>query len=117
MKRSVKLYIKDIVEYMERAEDHIKSLTFDQFLKDNKTCDAVIRCIEVIGEAAKNITDEIRNMYPAVPWRDMAGMRDKIIHGYFMVDFEEVWLVVKEEIPKLKPMIMKVLKDLVKREV
>lgn len=72
MKRSVKLYIKDIVEYMERAEDHIKSLTFDQFLKDKKTCDAVIRCIEVIGEAAKNITNEKGisiQLSPGVIWQ------------------------------------------------
>lgn len=111
MKRNVKLYIKDILEYMERAEEHIKGLTFQEFCKDKKTSDAVIRCIEVMGEAAKNVSDEIRNKYPFIPWRDMAGMRDKIIHGYFTVDFETVWLVVKEEIPKLKPMIKKVLEE------
>jgi uncharacterized protein with HEPN domain len=114
MKRSVKLYINDILEYMERAESHINSLSFEEFLKEEKTCDAVIRCIEVIGEATKNIPDEIRNRYPFIPWRDMAGMRDKIIHAYFTVDFETVWLVVKEEIPRLKPMIMKVSEDLEK---
>ena len=114
MKRGVKIYIKDILEYMERAERHIRDLNYEQFLKDDKTCDAVIRCIEVIGEAAKNIPDEIRNKYSSIPWRDIAGMRDKLIHGYFTVDFETVWLVVKEEIPKLKPMITKVLEDLEK---
>jgi len=114
MKRNVKLYINDILEYMERAESHINSLSFEEFLKEEKTCDAVIRCIEVIGEATKNIPDEIRNRYPFIPWRDMAGMRDKIIHAYFTVDFETVWLVVKEEIPRLKPMIMKVSEDLEK---
>ncbi|MCL0077704.1 DUF86 domain-containing protein [Peptococcaceae bacterium] len=116
MKRSIKLYIKDIVEYMERAEEHVKGLNHNQFLKDRKTGDAVIRCIEVIGEATKNIPDSIRNKYPSIPWRDMAGMRDKIIHGYFIVDFENVWLVVKEEIPKLKPLIKKILEDLEKLE-
>ena len=114
MKRNVELYIKDILEYMERAEKHIEGLIFEEFLKDNKTCDAVIRCIEVIGEATKNIPDEIRNKYLSIPWRDMAGMRDKIIHGYFTVDFETVWLVVREEIPRLKPMIMMVSEDLEK---
>jgi len=86
-------------------------MDFDQFQRDNKTCDAVVRCIEVIGEATKNVPDEIRSKYPSIPWRDMAGMRDKIIHGYFTVDFEEVWLVVKEEIPRLKPLIKEVLKE------
>jgi uncharacterized protein with HEPN domain len=116
MKRNVKLYIKDVIEYMERAEDHIKSLGVEQFLGDNKTCDAVVRCIEVIGEATKNVSPEIREKYPSIPWRDMAGMRDKIIHSYFIVDFEEVWLVVKEEIPKLKPLIKKVLEDIERGE-
>jgi uncharacterized protein with HEPN domain len=112
MKRSAELYMRDILQYMERAEGHIDALDFKEFRRDNRTCDAVIRCIEVIGEATKNIPDEIRNKYPSIPWRDMAGMRDKIIHGYFVVDFETIWLVVKEEIPKLKPMISRVLEDL-----
>jgi len=75
MKRNVKLYIKDIIEYMERAEDHIKGLEFEQFLGDNKTCDAVVRCVEIIGEATKNVPNEIRDKYLSIPWRDMAGMR------------------------------------------
>ncbi len=112
IRRKHKLYIKDILEYMERAEKHIEKIKKEDFLQDNKTCDAVIRCIEVIGEATKNVSDNIRNKYPSIPWRDMSGMRDKIIHGYFVVDFENVWLVVKEEIPRLKPMIQKVLEDL-----
>ncbi len=111
MNRSTYLYVKDILEYMERAEEHTRGLNFERFLRDSKTCDAVIRCLEVIGEATKNIPDEIRNKYPPIPWRDMAGMRDKIIHGYFRVDFEAVWLVVKEEIPVLKPLIKKLLAD------
>lgn len=116
MKRGMRLYIKDILKYMERAEKYIGGLNFEEFIKDNKTCDAVIRCIEIIGEATKNVPDDMRKKYPSIPWRDMAGMRDKIIHGYFEVDCETVWLVVKEEIPKLKPMITKVIKDIEKRK-
>jgi len=116
MKRNVEIYIKDIIEYMERAENHIRNFQLDQFLKDDKTCDAVIRCIEVIGEAAKNIPEEIRTRYPSISWRDLAGMRDKIIHSYFTVDFETVWLVVKEDIPRLKPMVKKVLDKIEKTE-
>lgn len=112
MKRGVELYLKDIIEYMERAEEHLKGLSYERFLGDRRACDATVRCIEVIGEATKNIPEEIRNKYPSVPWRDMAGMRDKCIHGYFTVDYEEVWLVVKEDIPKLKPLIKDVLKNL-----
>lgn len=112
MKRSTEIYIKDLVEYMERAEKHIKNFQLEQFLKDDKACDAVIRCIEVIGEATKNIPEEIRIRYPSIQWRDLAGMRDKIIHSYFTVDFETVWLVVKDDIPRLKPKLKKVLEDL-----
>ena len=112
MKRSTEIYIKDIHEYMERAEKHIEGIDIDDFLLDDKTCDAVIRCIEIIGEATKKIPDEIRKKYPSIPWSDMAGMRDKIIHGYFVVDFDNVWLVVKEEIPRIKPLIEKVMSDL-----
>lgn len=114
MKRSSLIYIKDILEYMERAEKYVKDLNLQQFLEDEKSCDAVIRCIEVMGEATKNVSDDIRNKYPFIPWRDLAGMRDKIIHGYFIVDFENVWLVVKNEIPKLKPLIKKVLLEIEK---
>ncbi|RJR15278.1 MAG: DUF86 domain-containing protein [Nitrospiraceae bacterium] len=112
MKRSARLYINDILEYMDRAENYVMSFSFEAFCKEEKTCDAVIRCIEVIGEAVKNIPETIRNQYPLIPWREIAGMRDKIIHAYFAVDFETVWLVVKEEIPRLKPHIKQVLKDL-----
>jgi len=112
MKRSIELYVKDMLEYMERAESYVESMNFDQFVKDNKTFDAVIRCIEVIGEAVKNIPNEIKSNYPSVPWRDIAGMRDKMIHGYFTVDPEAVWLVLKQDIPKLKPFIVKLLQDL-----
>ena len=68
--------------------------------------------MEVIGEATKGVPETLRNNYPAVPWRDMAGMRDKVIHGYYVVDFGMVWLVVKEDIPKIKPMIVEVLREL-----
>ncbi len=112
MKRNALLYINDILEYMERAENHIHDISFEEFLKEEKTCDAVIRCIGVIGEAAKNIPDTIRSKYSFIPWRDMAGMRDKIIHTYFKVDFENVWLVMREEIPRLKPLIKQVIEDL-----
>jgi uncharacterized protein with HEPN domain len=114
MKRSSLIYIKDILEYMERAEKYVKNLSLKQFLEDEKSCDAVIRCIEVMGEATKNVSEDIRSKYPLIPWRDLAGMRDKIIHGYFIVDFENVWLVVKNEIPKLKPSIKKVLIEIEK---
>ncbi len=109
MSRSAVVYVKDIFEFMERAEEYIDGYTMEEFILDKKTSDAVIRCIEVIGEASKNIPDNIKKEFPSIPWRDMAGMRDKVIHGYFIVDFENVWLVVKEDIPKIKQKIKQVL--------
>ena len=73
---------------------------------------AVIRSVEVIGEATKHIPASLRNKYPAIPWKEMAGMRDKVIHFYFGVDLETVWLVVKERIPALKPVLQELLQDL-----
>jgi uncharacterized protein with HEPN domain len=112
MSRNVELFIKDILEYMERAEEYVKGYSFTSFLADKKTCDSVLRCMEIIGEATKGVPETLRNNYPAVPWRDMAGMRDKVIHGYYVVDFGMVWLVVKEDIPKIKPMIVDLLREL-----
>ncbi|MHA1636822.1 MAG: HepT-like ribonuclease domain-containing protein [Candidatus Thorarchaeota archaeon] len=108
MKRSVLIYFVDILEYMNRAEEYIEGMTFKQFSTDRKTCDATIRCIEVIGEATKQIPDSICINNPSIPWRAMAGMRDKIIHSYFTVDLEAVWLVIKTEIPKLKPLLKQI---------
>lgn len=110
--RNIALYVKDILQYMREAEEFIVGLQYGEFAVDKKTFNAVVRAIEVIGEAAKNIPDSIRSKYPAVPWKEMAGMRDKVIHSYFGVDLEAVWLVVKERIPSLKPLIEEILRDL-----
>lgn len=72
----------------------------------------MLRSIEVIGEATKNVPDNVRAQYPQVPWKEMAGMRDKVIHSYFDVDKEIVWLVVKERIPALRPFVEQILRDL-----
>jgi uncharacterized protein with HEPN domain len=111
MSRKAELFIKDILEYMRRAEEYVEGYNLNNFLVDKKTCDSVLRCLEVIGEATKGVPDVLRNNHPSVPWRDMAGMRDKVIHGYFVVDYEMVWLVVKEDIPIIKPMILEIIKE------
>ena len=109
--RNITLHLKDIIKFMDRAQNHVDSMDRESFLNDFKTGDAVIRCIEVIGEATKNVPESVRAQYPLIPWRDMAGMRDKLIHGYFAVDMENVWLAVTEDIPRLKPQIQEVLAD------
>jgi uncharacterized protein with HEPN domain len=116
MNRNVALYLWDILQNMQDAEEFIQGLSYDQFASDKKTFNAVVRCIEVIGEATKHVPDGIRSKYPAVPWKEMAGMRDKVIHFYFGVDREAVWLAVKERIPALKPVIRQILQDLETRQ-
>ncbi|RLD17368.1 MAG: DUF86 domain-containing protein [Caldiserica bacterium] len=111
MKRNYLIYLKDILENMEQAEEFIKGIDFEEFEKDKKTNYAVLRCLEIMGEAAKQVPDEIREKYPEIPWRDIAGMRDKVIHFYFGINLKRVWLVVKDEIPKLKPLLEKILKE------
>jgi uncharacterized protein with HEPN domain len=112
MNRDASLYIKDILGNMETAQTFIKGMSYQEFSKDTKTCYAVTRCIEIIGEAAKNVPAAVRKRYPDVPWKQMAGMRDKVIHFYFGVNFERVWLVIKKDIPKLQPLLKKILEDL-----
>ena len=94
MSRNVLVYIKDILQNMRDAEQFIQGMTYEQFVADKKTVNAILRSIEVIGEAAKRVPDDVRAQYPQIPWKEMAGMRDKVIHLYFSVDNETVWLVV-----------------------
>ncbi len=112
MKRDVSIYIMDILENMGLAEDFVKGMDYEEFVSDTKTNHAVIRCIEVMGEAAKHVPESVRKKYSEIPWKDIAGMRDNIIHLYFRVSLEKVWLVLKEDIPTLKPLIQKVLDDI-----
>lgn len=90
----------------------LEHMCFDAFTKDDKTIFAAIRSLEIIGEAVKHIPAQIRRRYPEIPWREMAGMRDKVIHEYFGVDLEIIWNVIKERIPALKTSFEKILKDL-----
>jgi len=112
MKREIGDYIEDIIKAMNAAMEFVNDMSYDEFVKDTKTMYATIRSLEVIGEAIKNIPDDVRKIYPEIPWRKMAGMRDKVIHEYFGVRLERIWETIKKDIPYLKPLFEKILRDL-----
>lgn len=114
MKRDNTLFLKDIVKACEYIQQFVEGLTFEEFLKDEKTSSAVIRKFEIIGEAVKNIPELIRSRYPDIMWKDIAGMRDRLIHGYFGIDYLIVWNSIEFDIPKILSSVSKILDDLKK---
>jgi len=111
-KRDYRDYLKDIIDSINDIESFTENMTFEDFAKDKKTINAVIRSIEVIGEATKNIPKTIRDKYPTIPWKKMTGIRDKMIHEYFGVDTKILWKTIKKDIPPLKSLVQKVLENL-----
>lgn len=108
MKRGSGLYITDIKTSIAKIERYTKGILLDNLKKDEKTIDAVIRNLGIIGEAAKNIRGEIKDKYPDVPWREIIGMRNKVIHEYFGVDIDILWKTIKEDVPMLKKRIREI---------
>ncbi|NJE31058.1 DUF86 domain-containing protein [Thermococcus sp. 18S1] len=102
MKRAHEDYINDIIEAIALIEEFTANMEFEEFERDKKTQFAVIRALEIIGEAAKAIPEEFKEKHPEVPWKEMARMRDKLIHAYFGVDLRVVWRTLNEDIPQLK---------------
>jgi uncharacterized protein with HEPN domain len=96
------VYLKHMVDAIKRIEEYTASTDSLTFFKTPLIQDGVIRQIEIIGEATKNLSAALRDKYPSIPWQDIAGMRDKLIHDYFGVDIDAVWETVRKDIPILK---------------
>lgn len=92
-------YVEDILDAMEKAETMLGAVEFQEFVDDFRINFVVVRALEIIGEATKRLPLSLREQYPDIPWKQMAGMRDRIIHGYDAIDYQVVWDAVKQEIP------------------
>jgi uncharacterized protein with HEPN domain len=103
-------YLLDIRDAIEKIENFTERMDYDNFANDDKTIFAVIRALEIIGEASKKIPDSLKNNNPLVPWREIGGIRDKLIHEYFGVNIKVVWKTIEEDIPALKPLIEEMIK-------
>lgn len=102
-------YLNDILESIRDTIEFTENISFDAFLADKKTINAVIRSLEVLGEASRKIPDDVKNKSHEIPWKRMMQMRNKLIHEYFGVDLEIVWTVIKDELPPLIPHLEKLL--------
>jgi len=112
MKREPQILLGDIFESIVKIEEYTKKYTQESFSNDAKTQDAVTRRLEIIGEAVKNLPVEFRQKHPTIEWKKIAGMRDIITHAYFGIEVERVWLVLKNDLEKLKADIEKIKKKM-----
>ena len=107
-----RLYLLDMLECIKRIENYVEGLSYEQFLMDDKTKDAVVRNIEIIGEAARNIPKEIQTRYSHIPWAEIISTRHVIAHDYFDLDYEIIWSIIVQDIPLLKRELELILKEI-----
>lgn len=104
-------YLKDPLEAIEKATMFVEGMGYEEFSRDAKTVYAVIRALEIVGEATKKIPQEVKDHYREIPWREIAGMRDKLVHDYFGVNQVVVWKAVSEDLPGIEPLLRRMLAD------
>ena len=109
-------YLKDMLDAIEKIQQFVDGMDFGKFSSDSKTVFAVIRALEIIGEASKKIPETTKRQNPDLPWRGMSGIRDKLIHEYFGMNLQVVWNTVNEDIPKIKPGISAMLENIERQD-
>ena len=102
MNKDNTVYIRHIIDAIKRLEEYLKGIDYESFLNSNLLQAGVIRELEIIGEASKKLGNDFKKQYPDIPWKKIAGMRDKLIHDYFGVDLDAVWETVERDIPELR---------------
>ncbi len=112
MSRDIRLYLEDIVACCAKVTKYVAGSTFEQFVANDLVFDAVVRNIEIIGEAVKHLPDDLRLRYPSVPWQRIAGTRDYIVHGYFGLDSDIIWDVAINKVPALQHQVESMLRNL-----
>jgi len=115
MSKEPLIFIEHIIENLKDIKNFAKDVKKEDFLKNKEKQNAIIKSLEIIGEAVKNISEKITTKYKEVPWKEIAGTRDKISHHYFGVDLELIWKIVKENIPSLENQMFKIKQDLSKK--
>lgn len=110
--RDAKLYLQDIADSMSKINEYVKDMSFEYFSNDHKTIDAVIRNLEIIGEAVKNLSQDIKTKYADVPWNEICGMRNKAIHEYWGVDEEILWKTIQDDLPVLGKQVLKIKQEI-----
>ena len=112
MKKDDTVYLRHIIDAFLQIERYTNGVTYEEFLSNSLLQDAVIRQLEVMGEAARNLSADLQNEYPAIPWRQMISLRNRMIHAYFNVNLQIIWEIIQGDIPNLKKDMMRVLENL-----
>lgn len=115
MQRSYEAYLKDIIDAIRKIENYTENMSYEDFLKDELRQDGVVKNLEVIGEAVKNIPDDLKRKKPGIEWKKIAGLRDILTHGYFGINFEIVWDVTSNKVPDLKKNVQELLYEMMEK--
>ena len=110
-KRPIDLLLNDIRQSIDRIEQYIKNLSFDAFSDDQKSVDAVVRNLEIIGEVANRLPDEFKEKYSEIKWHKVVGLRHRIVHEYFGIDLEIIWQILQKDLPELRQKITRIMGD------